>query len=114
MDYLGDNITTGKPVGNDLAEGKMTLPLILTMNRAEPKERRHLMEILRSTDLRREGFEEVIGLITKYDGFTDTRMKAEELLHEAISQLEVFSHSDQDSDRMILAGLAQYVLTRKK
>ena len=114
LDYLGDNITTGKPVGNDLAEGKMTLPLILTMNRAEPKERRHLMEILRSTDLRREGFEEVIGLITKYDGFTDTRMKAEELLHEAISQLEVFSHSDQDSDRMILAGLAQYVLTRKK
>ena len=114
LDYLGDQNTTGKPVGNDLAEGKMTLPLILAVNRAGLKDRRHLLEILQTPDLRRKSLTEVAGLIMKYNGFTDTKMKAEELIHEAISQLEIFPHSGQSSDRMILTGLAQYVLTRRK
>jgi octaprenyl-diphosphate synthase len=114
LDYLGDQKSTGKPVGNDLAEGKMTLPLILAMNRAEPSDRQHLLEILQDADLRRKCFEEVTGLIVEYNGFTDTRMKAEALISGAISQLEIFPHAHQSRDRMILAGLAQYVLTRKK
>jgi octaprenyl-diphosphate synthase len=114
LDYLGDQNTTGKQVGNDLAEGKMTLPLILAMNRAGPEDRQHLLEILQSVGLRREGFKEVTGLIVKYNGFTDTRLKAEALISDAISQLEIFPDAGQRKDRMILAGLAQYVLTRKK
>ena len=114
LDYLGDRNTTGKPVGNDLAEGKMTLPLILAMNRAEPEDRQRLLVILESVSLRRECFREVAGIILKYKGFTDTRVKAEALISGAISQLEIFSDTRQKEDRMILAGLAQYVLTRKK
>jgi octaprenyl-diphosphate synthase len=114
LDYLGDPNTTGKPVGNDLAEGKMTLPLILAMNRAEPKDRKHLLDILQNPGLRRKSQTDVTGLIVKYKGFTDTKMKAEEMIQEAISQLELFPHSGRNRDRMILAGLAQYVLTRKK
>ncbi len=114
LDYLGDRNTTGKPVGNDLAEGKMTLPLILAMNRAEPEDRQRLLVILQSVSLRRECFREVTGIILKYKGFTDTRVKAEALISGAISQLEIFSDTRQKEDRMILAGLAQYVLTRKK
>ena len=114
LDYLGDQDSTGKPVGNDLVEGKMTLPLILAMNRAGTKERQHLMEILQNAGLRRRCMDEVTGLIVKYNGFTDTRSRAEALIREAVSQLEIFSHSHQDRDRMILAGLAHYVLTRRK
>jgi octaprenyl-diphosphate synthase len=114
LDYLGDPNTTGKPVGNDLAEGKMTLPLILAMNRAELQDRQHLLAILQNSDLRRKSLTEVTGIILKYNGFTDTKTKAEEMIREAISPLEIFSRSDQGRDRMILAGLAQYVLTRKK
>ena len=114
LDYLGDQKSTGKAVGNDLAEGKMTRPLILAMNRAEPSDRRHLLEILQSPGLRREGFAEVTGLIVKYNGFTDTRLRAEALIDGAISQLEIFPDADKKKDRMILTGLAQYVLTRRK
>jgi octaprenyl-diphosphate synthase len=114
LDYLGDRNTTGKPVGNDLIEGKMTMPLILTMNRAELKDREQLLEILRNAELRKKCFAEVCGFIAKYNGFIDTRMKAEEMVQDALSQLEIFSRSDQAKDRMILEGLAKYVLTRNK
>jgi octaprenyl-diphosphate synthase len=114
LDYLGDQHTTGKAVGNDLAEGKITMPLILTMNRAECKDREQLLEILQDSVSRREYLAEVIGLIEKYNGFADTKAKAEELVQGALSQLEIFSRPDKTKDRMILEGLAHYVLTRKK
>ena len=114
LDYLGDQNATGKTTGNDLTEGKMTMPLILAMNRAEGKDRDRLLEILQNVDLRKKCLAEVAGCIEKYKGFADTRMIAEKMVQDALSQLEIFSHSDKDKDRMILEGLAQYVLTRKK
>jgi octaprenyl-diphosphate synthase len=115
LDYLGDQSNTGKPVGNDLTEGKMTLPIILALNRAAGKDRQQLLEILQSPpELRRKSLTEVSGFITTYNGFTDTRMKAEEMLQDALFQLKIFSHPDKNKDRMILEGLAQYVLTRNK
>jgi octaprenyl-diphosphate synthase len=112
LDYLGDQNNTGKPVGNDLAEGKMTLPLILAMNRADRKDRQQLLEILQNAELRKTCSAEVSSYIARYDGFFDTKMKAEELIQDAIFQLEIFSDPDLGGDRMILKGLAQYVLTR--
>ena len=43
LDYLGDSSKTGKAVGNDLAEGKMTLPIILAMNKADSIDKAILM-----------------------------------------------------------------------
>lgn len=114
LDYLGEQHTTGKTIGNDLAEGKMTMPLILAMNRAEGKDREHLLEILQNVELRKKCFADVTGFISKYNGFTDTKMMAEEMVQEALTELEIFSRPDKVKDRMILEGLAQYVLTRKR
>lgn len=114
LDYLGDQKTTGKTIGNDLAEGKMTMPLILAMSRAEGKDRERLLEILQDTDLRKKCFAEVNGFIARFNGFTDTKKMAEEMVLEALTELEIFSHPDKGKDRMILEGLAQYVLTRKR
>jgi octaprenyl-diphosphate synthase len=114
LDYLGEQNTTGKTIGNDLGEGKMTMPLILAMNRAEGKDREHLLEILQNVELRKECFADVTGFISKYNGFADTKTMAEEMVQEALAELEIFSHPDKGQDRMILEGLGQYVLTRKR
>ncbi len=114
LDYLGDKNKTGKPVGNDLAEGKMTLPLILAMKRAGKNERDRLLDILQDADARRGCFSEVSGLIERYNGFVDARRKAEELAGAAVSQLQIFHHPEQRKDRAVLAGLARYVLARRK
>jgi octaprenyl-diphosphate synthase len=114
LDYLGDQRNTGKSIGNDLAEGKMTLPLILAMKRAEQKERRLLCEILLDAGARKRCFSEVRDFIVRYDGFVDAREKAQELVQEAVSELEIFGLPEQRKDRAVLEGLARYVLARKK
>ncbi len=46
LDYSGDIENTGKNIGDDLAEGKMTLPLIFAMRHAAPKHRRLIRRVV--------------------------------------------------------------------
>ncbi len=114
LDYQGDAGKTGKPRGNDLAEGKMTLPLILALQRTNGQDRGSLLAIIGSESARRHSFHEVYRLIDKYDGFSSTKEKAEFAVSSALQQLEIFSAKGTEKDRGILAGLAQYVLRREK
>jgi octaprenyl-diphosphate synthase len=112
LDYLGDPGQTGKKVGNDLHEGKMTLPLIIALERARKEDRSFLEQILTlKSDDRAAQFERVRAVIERCDGFRATRDKAAALLRTAITELEHFPPSPV---REVLAGLATYVLSREK
>ena len=50
LDYAGDSAVTGKNLGADLGEGKVTLPLIVAMQRAQPADRRLIEEAVRNGD----------------------------------------------------------------
>lgn len=114
LDYTGDQKKTGKRVGNDLAEGKMTLPLINAMARAEDTDRSILENILKDQALREKEFRKVTEIIQKYDGFTATREQAENAVKEAVSNLALFTGPEAKADKDILIGLAGYVLGREK
>ncbi|MCI5224703.1 MAG: polyprenyl synthetase family protein, partial [Candidatus Electrothrix sp. AR4] len=53
LDYLGEEQATGKQVGNDFAEGKMTLPLIHAVSHAAERDRAELLQGLQGD--RRDG-----------------------------------------------------------
>lgn len=114
LDYQGDAALTGKAVGNDFVEGKMTLPLIIAMNRATEADRQRLLDMLASTEERKGGFAEAVDLITRYDGFTLARRQAEEMIAEALAQLRIFTRDEVRQERMVLEVLAAYVLHRRK
>jgi len=114
LDYQGDAAQTGKAVGNDFAEGKMTLPLIIAMSRATEADRQRLLDMLASSEERKGGFAEAVDLITRYDGFTLARRQAEEMIAEALAQLRIFSREEVRQERMVLEALAAYVLHRRK
>ncbi|MEE4242345.1 MAG: polyprenyl synthetase family protein [Desulfopila sp.] len=113
LDYLGDAQTTGKAVGNDLVEGKMTLPLILALQGADGGARGRIYNVLTDADERRLAFNEVCRFIEKYDGFALARKKAEYCIEEALRHLKLFL-PEENRDRQILEGLARYALQRKK
>jgi len=113
LDYLGDPGKTGKVPGNDLAEGKMTLPLILTINAADETDCSRLMQILADNERRLSGFKEVCSIIAKYDCFSAARKRAETAVEEACKALGVFS-GNSGVEKHILEGLARYVLSREK
>ncbi|SHO52501.1 polyprenyl synthetase family protein [Desulfopila aestuarii] len=114
LDYTGDEKKTGKRVGNDLAEGKMTLPLIETLERADQSDRELLEKILKDQILRTEQFQVVSGLIDKYNGYDATRRKAEAAVQDAVASLDCFPGTDTDPAKQTLLALTRYVLNRHK
>ncbi len=114
LDYTGDQLKTGKAVGNDLAEGKMTLPLIITLARADDQDRLQLEDILASPELRQTEIRIVMEHINKYRGFDETRARAVKAANEASAQLSMFTDSTVSESKVTLQVLAQYVLSRQK
>jgi octaprenyl-diphosphate synthase len=114
LDYSGDPAKTGKAVGNDLAEGKMTLPLILTINMADQMDRNRLMHILDNQSERARCFDEVCTIISRYGGFDEARKRAEQEVENAFMVLDIFSEKKNSLERKVLQGFALYVLSREK
>ncbi len=112
LDYQGDPEKTGKAVGNDFQEGKMTLPLILALELGQPAEREALLALLRGTaEERAAALPRARGIIERAGGFAEARDKAKILVGEAIEALAIFGPSPE---REVLTALAGYVLNRER
>ncbi len=92
LDYLGDPAKTGKTVGNDFCEGKMTLPLIHTLKTAGKTEREFLLDLLRGEKNERSAkLEDAKDIIDKSSGFEYGRQIAEKLIATGIAGLDIFT-----------------------
>lgn len=114
LDYQGDADKTGKATGNDLAEGKMTLPVIYTLQQADDQDRQDLLSIFADQEGRKTGLARVVTLVDKYQGFTAARKKAEELIDQALGALPVLEDQGALKEREVLKELCAYVLNRDK
>ena len=114
LDYQGDSNKTGKAVGNDLIEGKMTLPLIITMKTAEGDDRSRLLSLLSDKKRRMTGVDEVRSLIEKYNGFEVAKLKAKEAVDAACHALSLFESPVVIHEKQVLEELAYFVLAREK
>lgn len=112
LDYLGDPAKTGKIVGNDFQEGKMTLPLIYMLNKAKDDDRNFLLDLLNADGQKRLAqVETVRNLIETTGGFEYAKQSAKDLIDSAINELHIFKDCPA---KEILIGLAHYVLIREK
>jgi len=88
LDYEGDPETTGKNVGDDLNEGKPTLPLIHAMQHASPDDAALIATALRTKSA--EKLSEIIALAANTGGIAETRSAAEahcDLVNDALATL---------------------------
>lgn len=74
LDYSGDATAIGKNVGDDLREGKPTLPLIYLLQHGTSEERAMIRECIEHGNEQR--FDEVLGAITKSGALDYTRAQA--------------------------------------
>jgi octaprenyl-diphosphate synthase len=115
LDYLGDSALTGKNVGNDFIEGKMTLPLIHTLQTADKTESGFLFDLLRDEKSKRMAkFDDAREIISKNGGFKYASQLAAELIDKGIDSLAQFGSEPSRETHAILTGLARYVISRDK
>lgn len=86
LDYDGDATAMGKNVGDDLAEGKPTLPLIHAMETATAEEVTLLRKSIENGT--HEHLQEVIGIVRKSGGLEYTRALAQAEVDKALSLLQ--------------------------
>jgi len=110
LDYVADQAEFGKARGHDLAEGKVTLPLIAALRKCTEEERHRVAAIVETEELSPDDFEYVASLIHRYDGFGYTCQKATELVERAQRSLSVFP---EGTAREALHELAAFVVQRR-
>ena len=110
LDYTSDTTLLGKSVGADLKEGKLTLPVIVSLKAAGTKDRSRMLDIIRSTSFSEADFKIFTALLNQYGGISHTRQRAAEFVSEAKSALAVFAPSPE---RELLNLIAEYALLRK-
>jgi len=110
LDYISTDKDLGKAIGNDIREGKATMPLIHAYSLADEDERRFLKEALESDDGGDDMIVDVVALINRYKGIEYTRRRAGEYIDEAKKGLDIFK---PDVAKMSLLAVADYVIERK-
>ena len=107
LDYSGDNTTTGKNVGDDLAEGKPTLPLIYAIKHGNAAEAAVIKKAIEEGGLNE--LEQVIAAIQRSGALDYTRRQAEAEAHAAGMALATLPNSKY---RESLLQLAHFAVTR--
>ena len=91
LDYEGDAQALGKNIGDDLAEGKPTLPLIFTMREGNPQQAKVVAQAIREGGL--DKLDQVIAAVTETGALKYTSGCAQHHAELAIKQLECLSES---------------------
>lgn len=107
LDYSGEEVVTGKRLGDDLAEGKPTLPLIHVMQKGTPSQAACVREAIVTGG--RDDFESVLDAIRETDALAVTRRYAEAEVDKAISALAPIKASNY---REALLELASFAVVR--
>jgi octaprenyl-diphosphate synthase len=113
LDFTGDAGVLGKPVGGDLREGKITLPIIRLLERTGGDEsvRDLIRAVFRDRGVTPEGWREISQLLTEHRCLEHAYTRAMEHAEAAKNQLRIFPPS---FERDALMALPDYLLARDR
>lgn len=111
FDYY-DNSEIGKPTGNDMTEGKLTLPVIYALNTTRDADMLALARKVKSGDVSREEIERLVEFTKQNGGIEYAEKKMWEIHAESVHFLE--SEVTDPEVRRSLRGYLDYVIERTK
>lgn len=102
IDYRSTNDTMGKNKGDDFFEGKITLPVLLTIDKANETEKTFLKERFSAKLRTQDDLDKTLSLFAKYNIFSDCFSLCEDYKAKAINALTLFPESDTKNDLILL------------
>lgn len=105
MDYSSSSETMGKNVGDDLSEGKPTLPLIYAMAQGTPEQKKRIEQAITERD-GMEYIDEILDILQQTHALEYTVTRAEQEARKAIDALSVLPDSDYKTALQALAESA--------
>lgn len=109
FDFGADDV--GKPLGIDIKEKKMTLPLIYALKNTTAAERRHIINLVRRHSEKPEKVREVVDFVRQSGGLEYAREAMRDFRSQAFGLLETFPESPS---RQALTQLVTFVTDRKR
>lgn len=101
LDFTSREKILGKPVGNDLREGKITLPVIYALEAASPEERRLIETVLADGAYDQAPFGKILQILHRYSGIERAQQRAQVFTEKARSIISEFP--DSPYQRALLA-----------
>jgi octaprenyl-diphosphate synthase len=92
LDFTSTEKILGKPAGNDLREGKVTLPLIYALQTATDQERRAVETVIADTNYEQVPFMRVLKILER---------------HGSVKQAYARAHAFTEKSRAIIAGFPE-------
>lgn len=111
FDYY-DSADIGKPTGNDMAEGKLTLPAIYAVNHDAPAEIRELAYKVKDRSISTDEIGKLVAYTKANDGIEYAERRMWEFHDEACHFIDTYIH--QDDIRQALRAYLDYVIKRNK
>ena len=109
LDYQGDSAATGKNVGDDFRERKLTLPVIKAVAKADDEERAFWVRTIEKGRQEDGDLETAMGLLAKHDALVDTRTNA---IAWAQKAKDALADLPDHQIKSLLIDLADYVVAR--
>jgi len=104
LDLFGSEATAGKSLGTDLAKGKLTLPMLILLEKLEGSERSRVQTLVRAWEPGH--FPQVMEWLQRHKTLVASRRAADQYLDKARQALKALPASES---RAALFGLAEYL-----
>jgi len=104
LDYESDPITIGKEVGDDLSEGKITLPMIYALEKTSGAENKILKNAIKTADS--SNIDNIVNILCGVNAFEFTRQIAQNESQQALKSLEDIADSEYRSALKLLCELS--------
>ena len=101
LDYKASQEDLGKNLGDDLAEGKPTLPLIYAIQKSDAKQAKIIIDAIKNGN--RDAFNEVYAIVQSTQAIVYTEQRADEEAEKAINALAVLPDSEYKEALTLLA-----------
>ena len=111
FDYY-DSKEIGKPTGNDMAEGKLTLPVLYALNSTHDSEMEEIARKVKRNDVTRYEIARLVDFTKNNGGIEYAEQKMLELRHKCMEFID--SESVSEEIRTSLTAYIDYVIQRNK